>query len=80
MKVSEIEKVTVVPLKISDLKKVNNEDSSDEQKNVSQNVEGQKKKEASSAKKTTDKKITLSNKTIRVNIERLDALMNLLRS
>ncbi|KIO61823.1 chemotaxis protein CheA [Caldifermentibacillus hisashii] len=77
MKVSEIEKVTVVPLKISDLKKVNNEDSSDEQKNVSQNVEGQKKKEASSAKKTTDKKITLSNKTIRVNIERLDALMNL---
>lgn len=77
MKVSEIEKVTVVPLKISDLKKVNNEDSSDEQKNVSQNVEGQKKKEASSAKKTTDKKMTLSNKTIRVNIERLDALMNL---
>ena len=77
MKVSEIEKVTVVPLKISDLKKVNNEGSSDEQKNVSQNVEGQKKKEASSAKKTTDKKITLSNKTIRVNIERLDALMNL---
>lgn len=77
MKVSEIEKVTVVPLKISDLKKVNNEDNSDEQKNVSQNVEGQKKKEASSAKKTTDKKITLSNKTIRVNIERLDALMNL---
>lgn len=77
MKVSEIEKVTVVPLKISDLKKVNNEDSSDEQKNVSQNVEGQKKKEASSAKKTTDKKNTLSNKTIRVNIERLDALMNL---
>lgn len=77
MKVSEIEKVTVVPLKISDLKKMNNEDNSDEQKNVSQNVEGQKKKEASSAKKTTDKKITLSNKTIRVNIERLDALMNL---
>lgn len=77
MKVSEIEKVTVVPLKISDLKKVNNEDNSDEQKNVSQNVEGQKKKEASSAKKTTDKKMTLSNKTIRVNIERLDALMNL---
>lgn len=79
MKVSEIEKVTVAPLEISDLKKVNNEDSSDEnvQKNVPQHAVEQKKKADSSAKGTTDKKITLSNKTIRVNIERLDALMNL---
>lgn len=79
MKVSEIEKVTVAPLEISDLKKVNNEGSSDKnvQKNVSQNAVEQKKKEAPSANDTTDKKITLSNKTIRVNIERLDALMNL---
>ncbi|PAC38148.1 chemotaxis protein CheA [Caldifermentibacillus hisashii] len=78
MKVSEIEKVTVVPLKISDLKKVNNEDRSDEQKKCFTKMSKDKrKKEASSAKKTTDKKITLSNKTIRVNIERLDALMNL---
>lgn len=79
MKVSEIEKVTVVPLEISDLKKMNNEDSPDEniEKNVSPHVVEQKKKEASSARDTTDKKITLSNKTIRVNIERLDALMNL---
>lgn len=57
MKVSEIEKVTVVPLKISDLKKVNNEDSSDEQKNVSQNVEGQKKKKLPLLRKQPIKKL-----------------------
>jgi len=79
MKVSEIDKVTVVPLKNSDLKKVTNEANSDEniQKNASEHDAEQKKKETSSAKDKTDKKVTISNKTIRVNIERLDVLMNL---
>lgn len=83
MKVSEIEKVVVKPIQISDIKSTENKEieaeksqQASENTNV-QNNKQQNKKQETSKKVSNGKKVSLSNKTIRVNIERLDALMNL---
>ncbi|MBU8877852.1 chemotaxis protein CheA [Bacillus sp. FJAT-29790] len=81
MKVSEVERVDVNLLSLADLRLIDNEtkepvtskEKVDEEKEMASNGElknQEEKKTASSAKQS-------SSKTIRVNIERLDILMNL---
>ena len=80
MKVSEIDKVEVQKLSIETVKEMKIELEKEKQKEQAEKRKGSKapakKKEASGTRKQIRKKIS-AGKTIRVNIERLDALMNL---
>ncbi|WP_067838544.1 chemotaxis protein CheA [Amphibacillus sediminis] len=69
MKVSEIEEVVVAELSLDNISEQN------EYTQTQSNAVQQDNSEANSGKETT--KSQVSNRTIRVNIERLDALMNL---
>ncbi|MCG3083012.1 MULTISPECIES: chemotaxis protein CheA [unclassified Anoxybacillus] len=78
MKVSEVEEVNVrsVDLRRSEPLVEQKEESKEEQKEETKTVEKTvEKKQEAQEEKTTGKQV--SNKTIRVNIERLDVLMNL---
>ncbi|TCJ05968.1 chemotaxis protein CheA [Cytobacillus praedii] len=82
MKVSEVDKVDVNPISLEELRQFELEEAEITQtpeietpaKEVEKNVDAPNKKED---KKTTSSAKQTSNKTIRVNIERLDILMNL---
>ncbi|MED3552170.1 chemotaxis protein CheA [Cytobacillus praedii] len=82
MKVSEVDKVDVNPISLEELRQFEVEEAEITQtpeietpaKEVEKNVDAPNKKED---KKTTSSAKQTSNKTIRVNIERLDILMNL---
>ncbi|MED3573395.1 chemotaxis protein CheA [Cytobacillus praedii] len=82
MKVSEVDKVDVNPISLEELRQFEVEKAEITQtseietpaKEVEKNVDAPNKKED---KKTTSSAKQTSNKTIRVNIERLDILMNL---
>lgn len=82
MKVSEIEKVDVKKIQVRDLKNIEDQstftedNNSREEKLASSNTKSNNIEKKETVKEA-NKKISLSNKTIRVNIERLDALMNL---
>jgi two-component system, chemotaxis family, sensor kinase CheA len=78
MKVSEIESVQISSLTIENLKcrELANEDSPIEQQEI-QNEQASIHQEQEKKQSSQSKANTLSNKTIRVNIERLDILMNL---
>ncbi|QPA32070.1 chemotaxis protein CheA [Thermaerobacillus caldiproteolyticus] len=84
MKVSELEEVTVTRFDIDELKGTNEHDISESEVHQQKmEVAATLQKEEKKGKKheqetsTTHKQTTAVNKTIRVNIERLDILMNL---
>lgn len=84
MKVSEVEKVKAVPLSFEDFRTTEEEfeapDNSRSDQTDSESSPGTKNSqsnEAALSKKTAAKQSPTSSKTIRVNIERLDILMNL---
>ncbi|AIE59673.1 chemotaxis protein CheA [Bacillus methanolicus] len=84
MKVSEVEKVKVVPLSFEDFRRSEersealvNSQSDPTGSESSQHRKNSQSNEAAMSKKPTAKQSAASNKTIRVNIERLDILMNL---
>ncbi|MDE3838538.1 chemotaxis protein CheA [Bacillus methanolicus] len=84
MKVSEVEKVKAVPLSFEDFRTTEEEfeapdnsrsDQTDSESSPS--TKNSQSNEAALSKKTAAKQSPTSSKTIRVNIERLDILMNL---
>lgn len=82
MKVSEIDKVVVNKIHVKELNHIKDQPSLKEDHNKQEEkLESSKtvpnKIDKKETVKDANKKVSLSNKTIRVNIERLDALMNL---
>ncbi|MFD1735836.1 chemotaxis protein CheA [Bacillus salitolerans] len=75
LKVSEIHHVKVQAINLGSNRSSISEDSKQEEQTITK-VESSEVVE-STKKQTTTKEATVSNKTIRVNIERLDVLMNL---
>ncbi|MFC4184581.1 chemotaxis protein CheA [Saccharococcus thermophilus] len=77
MKVSEVEEVDVVPLDMDKQKETGVAQAAHEAALEQQAATVQEKREKTPEKNTVVKQTAAANKTIRVNIERLDILMNL---
>jgi two-component system chemotaxis sensor kinase CheA len=77
MKVSEVEEVDIVPLDMDKQKETGVAEAAHEAALEQQAATVQEKKEKTPEKNTAAKQTAAANKTIRVNIERLDILMNL---
>lgn len=77
LKVSEVERVEVVTIDVNAFNKYNNQDMEKSEKQLENKSEVPGKKQEQKETTKEDKANNSGNKTIRVNIERLDILMNL---